>query len=189
MAAKATDLCVRCHGAVKVAAARPDAHKALQQGCIKCHTPHAANEKGLVRGRDERALCLSCHKDISKLLAGAVSIHPLKAAGGRCTACHAPHASDQKPLLKAARADVCKDCHKSHSQFAHPYGPGVNDPRTGQTMTCLSCHNPHASQYSSLAVAAPSRALCVQCHKDTPEEEKERRKKTAASANAPGGGQ
>jgi predicted CXXCH cytochrome family protein len=185
MAAKATDLCVRCHSAVKLAAARPDAHKAMQQGCITCHTPHAADDKGLVRGRNERALCLSCHKDIAKQLASAVSVHPLKAGGGRCTACHAPHASDQKPLLKAARSEVCKDCHKSHSQFAHPYGPGVNDPRTGQTMTCLSCHNPHASPYTSLAAAAPSRALCVQCHKDQPEEEKERRQK-AAGTKAPG---
>jgi predicted CXXCH cytochrome family protein len=123
---------------------------------------------------------------MKKLFASAYSKHPATADGGRCTACHAPHESDQRPLLKAARADLCKECHKSHSQFAHPYGPNVLDPRTGQPMTCLSCHNPHATQYVSLTVASPSRALCVQCHNDTPELEKQRRK-TGLEAGAGGG--
>jgi len=184
MAVKATDLCVRCHSAVKLAAARPDAHKAMQKGCVTCHTPHAADEKGLVRARDERSLCLSCHKELGRQLSASLSKHPVK----ECSACHAPHASDQKPLLKAARVDLCKDCHKQHSQFAHPFGPGVIDPRTGQMMTCLSCHSPHGTPFVSLLVDSPSRALCLQCHKDTPEEERERRKKTATSPVAPGGG-
>jgi predicted CXXCH cytochrome family protein len=163
---------VRCHSAVKIASQKPDAHKALQKGCITCHTPHASDLPGLVKGRDQRAICLDCHKDIQKLMAASFSTHPLKAGG--CPICHAPHQSDTKPLLKAAKADLCKDCHKSHSQFGHPFGPGVIDPRTGQTMTCLACHNPHGTQFVSILIDSPSRALCVQCHKDTPEEEKKR---------------
>ena len=39
-------------------------------------------------------------------------------------------------------------------------------------MTCLSCHNPHGTQFVSILIDSPSRALCIQCHSDTPEEEK-----------------
>jgi predicted CXXCH cytochrome family protein len=140
----------------------------------------------LIKASGERELCLSCHQEMKKLFASAYSKHPLKADGGRCTACHAPHESDKKPLLKAARADLCKGCHQTHSQFAHPYGPNVLDPRTGQAMTCLSCHNPHASSFAAILVANPSRALCVQCHSDAPEMEKRRRKTGVADTAAAG---
>src|SRR5205085_2160684 len=152
LAKTSTDLCVRCHGAVKTEAQKPGAHKALDKGCVTCHTPHAADERGLIKA-DERTICLSCHEDVKKSLAAAFSIHPLKADGGRCSACHAPHRSDVKPLLKAQRENLCQTCHKDHSQFSHPFGPGVTDPRTGGTMTCLSCHTPHASQQPYLLPA------------------------------------
>jgi predicted CXXCH cytochrome family protein len=83
---------------------------------------------------------------------------------GFCSACHAGHASDQKPLLKAARADLCLTCHKQHSEFSHPFGPNVIDPRTKEAMTCLSCHAPHGTPHVSLLTENPQRALCVQCH-------------------------
>jgi predicted CXXCH cytochrome family protein len=177
---------VRCHSGVKLAASKPGAHKAMEKGCITCHTPHAADERGLIKAAGERERCLGCHQEMRKLFAASFSRHPVKADGGRCTACHAPHESDKKPLLKAERADLCKTCHQNHSQFAHPYGPNVLDPRTGQSMTCLSCHNPHATSYPSMLVANPSRALCVQCHNDTPEMEKHRRKTGVASATGAG---
>ena len=63
------------------------------------------------------------------------------------------------------------------------------DPRNGQPMTCLSCHNPHGTQYVAMLVASPSRALCVQCHSDSPEMDQRRRKTGAADATAGAGGQ
>jgi predicted CXXCH cytochrome family protein len=50
-------------------------------------------------------------------------------------------------------------------------------------MTCLSCHNPHGTQFVALLIDSPSRALCIQCHKDQPEDEK-RKSKTAAPISA-----
>src|SRR5581483_6604704 len=84
----ATELCYRCHSPIRAAAQKPGAHKALEAGCTTCHTPHTADEKGLIKGNDERAICLGCHKAIKAQMDRSVSIHPLKANGGRCTSCH-----------------------------------------------------------------------------------------------------
>jgi predicted CXXCH cytochrome family protein len=44
-------------------------------------------------------------------------------------------------------------------------GPNVPDPRRpGQSLTCMSCHSPHASDQKAMLLAAPDRDLCVQCH-------------------------
>jgi predicted CXXCH cytochrome family protein len=181
---KTNDLCFRCHGAVKVAAQKPGAHKALQGPCVACHTPHAADDKGLVKG-NERALCLSCHADVKKLLDTSFTIHPLKAEGGRCTICHAPHQSDQKRLLKSSGAELCVTCHPQHGQFSHPFGPGVVDPRNGQTMTCLSCHGPHGTQFASILLADARRDLCVLCHKSEGPSLGTTSKKEPGQPNAP----
>jgi predicted CXXCH cytochrome family protein len=162
--AKPPELCYRCHSAVRAAAQKPDAHKALQQGCTACHNPHAADEPGLIKGNDERAVCLGCHKAMQERMSKAVSVHPVTANGGRCTSCHAPHQSGRPHLLKGDVNAVCSQCHKGHAQFGHPIGSNVTDPRTGEGMTCLSCHDPHASQFRMILRADPQRALCIECH-------------------------
>jgi predicted CXXCH cytochrome family protein len=81
-----------------------------------------------------------------------------------CSACHAPHSAAHAPLLKADRGALCAKCHGDHSQFSHPFGANVLDPRTKQPMTCLSCHAPHGSPNVALLTDNPQRALCVQCH-------------------------
>ena len=161
--AKGTDLCFRCHSAVKVASQKPGAHKALQSGCVSCHSPHAADTPGLVKG-DGRQICFSCHAGIKKMIAASFSIHVSTGEAGRCTACHAPHQSDNGRLLRAPKVSLCVTCHKDHSSFSHPTGPTVNDPRSGQPLTCLSCHAPHGSAFPSMLIANPQRELCLQCH-------------------------
>jgi predicted CXXCH cytochrome family protein len=158
-----TELCYRCHSPVKRAAEKPGAHKALEKGCTTCHDPHTADSKGLIRG-DERRACLSCHPVIAEQLAKSVSIHPLKAGGGRCSICHEPHQSGQKALLKGDLNVLCSGCHKGHEQFGHPVGSNVLDPRTQQPLTCLSCHAAHGSQQRAILRQDPQRTLCLQCH-------------------------
>jgi predicted CXXCH cytochrome family protein len=148
---------------VKDALGKPGAHEAAKDDCLNCHTPHAADEKGLVRG-SERERCLDCHDDVKKHMDGSRSIHPLRANGGRCTSCHRPHQSDQPKLLAAAKVDLCATCHKTHAKFTHPFGKGVVDPRTKQEMTCLSCHGPHGTAQRNILVADGKRDLCVRCH-------------------------
>jgi predicted CXXCH cytochrome family protein len=156
------ELCYRCHSAVKVASQKHGAHKALAtSNCVTCHNPHTADEKGLIKGNNERRLCLSCHKETQAHLAASASIHPVRANGGRCTTCHASHQSEFPGLTKRAGDKLCNDCHAGHAQFGHPMGV---DPRTNKTMTCMSCHVAHGSQFASILTANPKRELCVQCH-------------------------
>jgi predicted CXXCH cytochrome family protein len=97
-----------------------------------------------------------------------VSSHPATAGGGRCTICHEPHQSANRALLRSGDVNaVCSKCHKGHAQFGHPVGSNVTDPRNGQPMSCLSCHNPHASQQKMMLRAESQRALCVECHATT----------------------
>ena len=113
----------------------------------------------------ERQVCLSCHTDLRDALQSAVSTHPLEAADGRCTGCHTPHDPAAAPLLREKRSDLCESCHQDHARFAHPMGPNVADPRRpGETVSCLSCHDPHASDQPMMLILEPDRALCVDCH-------------------------
>jgi predicted CXXCH cytochrome family protein len=165
--ASVPDLCYRCHSTVRASVQQQGVHKALQQpkACVICHNPHSADESGLIKGGDERAVCLSCHKAIKDQAQRSVSIHPLKAGGGRCTICHSPHQSGNAHLLKAADVNaVCGKCHEGHAQFGHPVGSNVIDPRTGAGLTCLSCHDPHGTQQRMTLRLDPQRALCVECH-------------------------
>jgi predicted CXXCH cytochrome family protein len=159
-----TELCYRCHSPIKALAQKPGAHKALESGCTTCHNPHTADEPGLIKNNNERAICLGCHKNIREQMDHSVSIHPLKANGGRCTSCHEPHQSGKAHLLKGDINAVCSKCHGGHAQFGHPVGSNVIDPRTNQGMNCLSCHSPHGSQNRMLLRADPQRALCIECH-------------------------
>jgi len=128
---------------------------------MTCHTPHASDRPGLVAG-DARAVCLKCHQPIKDLIAHSVSTHPAKAGG--CSICHDPHQSGNPSLLRAKGTEVCAKCHKGHAQFGHPMGGGVTDPRTGKEMTCLSCHDPHGTQFKMTLRGDPQRGLCVSCH-------------------------
>jgi len=159
-----TELCYRCHSPIKALAQKPGAHKALESGCVTCHNPHTANDPGLIKNNDERAVCLGCHRNIKEQMAHSVSIHPIKANGGRCTSCHEPHQSGKAHLLKGDINAVCSKCHGGHAQFGHPVGSNVIDPRNNQGMTCLSCHSPHGSQNRMLLRADPQRSLCIECH-------------------------
>ena len=162
--AKADDLCLRCHSEVRNELAAPDAHPALAEGCLSCHSPHAADRPGLIRGGSDRVACLSCHQEIEARRRSSFSVHPETGEAGACSSCHTGHRSDQPALLKAAPEKVCESCHKGHAQFGHPIGKGVIDPRTGKDTSCASCHSPHGTGFPALLTHSPQRSLCVQCH-------------------------
>jgi predicted CXXCH cytochrome family protein len=146
-----------------VALEKPGAHQGAKGDCLVCHTPHASNERGLSRG-DERAICLGCHATIQRTVASSRTIHPLKAEKGKCSVCHEPHQTSNRRLLARSDQDLCRKCHTSHAQFGHPIGSNVLDPRTGQPLSCLSCHGPHGTGWTSILLDNPSQALCVRCH-------------------------
>jgi predicted CXXCH cytochrome family protein len=81
-----------------------------------------------------------------------------------CNNCHAPHGSNHPAMLKAPINNVCSECHGQHGVFTHPIGENVFDPRTGQMMTCASCHASKGTDYDYHTRFDRKKALCVQCH-------------------------
>jgi predicted CXXCH cytochrome family protein len=118
----------------------------------------------MMRG-PERSVCLGCHGDVRRAIDTARSFHPLEVGNGACSVCHTPHEASDEKLLRLPEAVLCSGCHESHAKFAHPMGPNVPDPRRpGRSLSCLSCHAPHASEFKAMLLAGPDRDLCVGCH-------------------------
>jgi predicted CXXCH cytochrome family protein len=91
-----------------------------------------------------------------------------KALENGCVTCHNPHSTDGPRLLnEASIASLCQSCHTSLANHFHPTSSAKPDPRTGQPMTCTSCHRPHAAPFKGLLTHEPERELCIQCHDPT----------------------
>jgi predicted CXXCH cytochrome family protein len=162
---KGGEMCFTCHAKEAQAFKKKHVHAPVGAGqCTTCHTPHASEIKGLLAG-DERGMCLGCHTKIEEKFARSKAFHPAKAADGRCTACHTPHAADQAVLFADESLKVCGACHKDHASLSHPMGAGVKDPRSNETLTCLSCHDPHGTQIDKFVTFPKERELCIQCHR------------------------
>jgi predicted CXXCH cytochrome family protein len=158
------DTCLGCHDDVEKQMASSHNHLVRygKNGCIACHSPHAGDDKRLLKGR-ERFVCSTCHLDTFQRYDAGKYKHKTTDS---CTDCHVPHGSNYPNMTKAPINEVCAPCHAQHSQFTHPIGEKVFDPRTLQMMTCTTCHSTKGSEYESHLRFQGSRDLCVQCHRD-----------------------
>jgi len=177
------ELCFGCHEEIasKVHDSK-NKHGALddKRSCLYCHDAHAANFKSLVRSSPIK-LCLSCHdkpivtdkgvlRDMKTHLAQNKNHHePIRE--GKCNACHDPHGSDNRRILRSdyppefyAPFDVtnyklCFACHKESlvleeaTDTATDFRNGtknlhyVHVNRSLKGRTCRACHDVHASTY------------------------------------------
>jgi predicted CXXCH cytochrome family protein len=143
----------------------PSVHAPVAEGnCGGCHLPHASKEKGLLTG-DVRATCLRCHEEIHRRAETSRSAHPASVEGGACTICHLPHSSKEEWLLKAGPIRTCLPCHPAQ-RHGHPLGADRKDPRTGEGITCVTCHDVHGTDFPMQLRGDQSRGLCVECHAD-----------------------
>ena len=129
--------------------------------CVACHSPHASDEKSLLRKKQEM-VCMTCHENTSMRYEDTLYKHENI---GTCTDCHDVHGSNELVMLKGDGNAVCERCHETQGQFTHPIGDKVIDPRNGQGLTCVTCHNPMGSNYKFELKRSGSKDLCVQCHK------------------------
>ena len=67
-------------------------------------------------------------------------------------------------MLRAKVNDLCGICHDTGPKHTIPLGDQYKDPRTGGPLTCLSCHDPHASAFDYQLLADQRRDLCIECH-------------------------
>lgn len=170
--ADAPDLCFNCHDAG--AFTKTVQHPPIAGGmCLSCHDPHASSVAKLLK-QSIPDLCFTCHDQgpFSK------SVQHAPAAGGMCTTCHAPHSGEIEKLLVTKLPDLCTTCHDQMTSGRHVmrgFGPNDRHPlqdrpdpsRPGTTISCVSCHHPHASDRARLFQGQQSAQpnVCDHCHR------------------------
>jgi len=125
--------------------------------CIVCHRQPDPKRHQFKLVSEKSELCFACHERSRDMMLQEHLHKPV--ADGKCTACHDPHQSDNRYMLKGRAAELCYQCHKKDAfNGAHVHGPvGAGD--------CNACHNPHASAFPNQLVADPKK-LCFQCHEE-----------------------
>jgi predicted CXXCH cytochrome family protein len=140
-------------------------HKPVADGdCAGCHLPHASEFASLTIAGPEQT-CLRCHDDLRQRAEASKDAHPTSFDdGGACGACHQPHSSREEHLLSAGPIRTCLGCHET-ARHGHPLGSDRLDPRTGEEITCVTCHDPHGTEFPMQLRGDQSRGLCLECHK------------------------
>jgi predicted CXXCH cytochrome family protein len=151
-------LCLKCHSSMKKELALKVVHKPVGKvSCGFCHDPHGSpNMYTLRRSRatdQKKSFCFWCHRE-----SGFRGKHLHKpVAGGKCTGCHAVHASSARGLLVKEQPRLCIDCHKlkwHERKVVHgPVASGL----------CAACHPPHAAPEPRM-LKLPRIKLCPSCH-------------------------
>jgi predicted CXXCH cytochrome family protein len=164
--APVSQLCGECHGEqVAAAIEAPYPHVPAGGGaCMACHNPHAGEGSAMLKSSTD-SVCLSCHDP-----GGAKSGLPLRFTGHgegiSCSDCHEAHGGERPVLLRQESIELCGSCHTHEHSIRHPVGEETLDPRTGSSMTCLSCHSMHEPGYAMYLHGSDERDLCIGCHKE-----------------------
>ncbi len=120
------------------------------RACDICHDADTGRHQFPLK-RDPIATCTFCHA-----VSGTMT-HQHKALEKGCTACHRPHESNAKFLLKADNVErVCATCHEVPlKKFAHgPFAKGE----------CTICHQPHQAENAKLLRGGDEPQHCFTCH-------------------------
>jgi predicted CXXCH cytochrome family protein len=155
--------CLTCHSEQADQFKKAHLHQPVfKQGCATCHEPHGSDNEHLLRAKGN-ALCLECHGPDSqpqKLDAE----HVLTIFNGKVKLSEDYYTKNKVPILPLRYGF-------GHPTVAHPVG-NVMDPKDASKvktpMSCLSCHQPHASANAGLLVKdqVNNMAFCDTCHKN-----------------------
>lgn len=156
--------CLSCHQNLTEKLNTISNHFSDPQGnaCILCHSPHAGDDKNLLKGSQVQ-LCGACHADTLSRTTGKLYNHPL---ADNCSECHEVHGSNRLAMLREDGVSTCKKCHEKADQLGHPVGDNVIDPQTGQIVTCVSCHYPMGTDFKYNLRFSGKDILCIQCHRN-----------------------
>jgi predicted CXXCH cytochrome family protein len=102
-------------------------------------------------------LCFSCHGVVQAQFA-LPSHHRVPEGLMKCTDCHSPHGTRNKPMLRKTNWEGCINCH------AEKRGPFVFEHAAVKVEGCTACHSPHGSVSRMLLLRREGRFLCLQCH-------------------------
>ncbi|MFI5253433.1 MAG: cytochrome c3 family protein [Bacteroidota bacterium] len=131
--------------------------------CGTCHS-WSAEKKIMMVTKGVPDACFDCHPDKKTSIDSSKSAHPV---ASDCTICHSPHSSKVTTLLKKNIYELCTGCHDeqrlNHPVGKHPLRFALT--KTGEEISCVSCHNPHGSDNEHLlAMGGGPMAVCVKCH-------------------------
>ncbi len=159
----AVDICLSCHSDIADLAKKPVHHQpAFGQGCAVCHEPHGGGNDHLLRAKGN-ALCLECH--------GADAVpqkleaqHVLTIFNGKVKLPEDYYQKNKVAILPLRYG-------LGHPVEGHPVSDVMNPAditKVKTHLTCLSCHQPHASAQSDLLVKDQKNnmAFCDNCHKN-----------------------
>jgi len=140
-------LCLSCHDKTKFT--KKNVHKVIDAiGCTGCHNPHASDYELFLSSGSINDNCISCHKKqssgqhVTSGIGLGRKFHPLKGV----TDPNFPGKPKKIP-----------DPNKPGRQIE------VFDPENpGKEISCISCHDPHSSDYQKLF---PVANVCQKCHK------------------------
>lgn len=135
--------CASCHAAEVSELRRVYRHPVLEgrMGCASCHDVHGRSAAGAM---SPEATCLECHAE-----AAGPYVFPHRATEDGCTACHLPHGSVNRGLLKTSGNGMCLTC---HVQTNFPAAGKVPHNRyLAGGGKCLDCHSEvHGSNVDEL---------------------------------------
>ncbi len=136
-------LCYTCHDKAKFT--RKNVHAAIPAvGCTMCHAPHASAYESLLSGSVNN-VCKSCH--VNK----TTGVHIVALPGGKI---HPISGIDPSTVKKWVKVPDPKN---------PKFEIDVPDPKNpGKEITCVSCHDPHSSDFRKLFVQD---RICKKCHK------------------------
>lgn len=164
--------CISCH---KVMVKEKYVHGPVGSfSCGDCHTLATSGQKYPVTARGAE-LCNECHDDKTDEYKSNKYVHG-PVAVGLCGTCHDPHGSGERGQLHEKVNRMCLGCHeqvvkKPHvltgvTGKTHPFEAKKDPSDPTRRMTCVSCHDPHASNVKYfMAGGVTSRwGLCRRCH-------------------------
>ncbi|SHI77095.1 doubled CXXCH domain-containing protein [Malonomonas rubra DSM 5091] len=103
-----------------------------EKACNDCHSSNKDVNDGLIAPK--RELCGVCH---TNFITG-LNVHGPVAVGD-CLACHLPHSSNHKALLKEDPDTICATCHQEDRLAA-----AMHDRFVTKEISCGECHDPHS---------------------------------------------
>ena len=121
------------NAAGEVVADERSSHKPYaEKACNDCHSSNKNVNDGLIAPK--RELCGVCHTDFVT----GLNVHGPVAVGD-CLACHLPHSSNHKALLKEDPDEICATCHQEDRLAA-----AMHDRFVTKEISCGECHDPHS---------------------------------------------
>jgi predicted CXXCH cytochrome family protein len=156
-------ICLGCHSDIDELRKKAVHHQpAFAQGCSTCHTPHGGDNDHLLRAKGN-ALCLECHGPDS-VPQKQEAEHLLTIFDGTVKLPDDYYKKNKVPILPLRFG-------LGHPVEYHPVSDVMdptNQSKVKTPLSCLSCHQSHASAQPDLLVKDQSNntAFCDNCHKN-----------------------